>query len=91
MAKFNGFRCEICPETRKESNNWFIGKVLPNGGASVVPWDASNPNNSKAQHLCGLDCSSKFLMRTLSNTIHNITTSQLNTTAQQLNTTLKEP
>lgn len=63
----NPYACDICKQTKKDSNNWFKGQ-LRGGGIGIVPWRESNDSDTAEEvaDLCGEACVHEWISRNLS-------------------------
>ena len=66
MSEVKTYRCDWCKKLRVEdSNHWFKGYFSENG-VLVAPLSSTCPAHDPDVHLCGIECSQKWLLSKLS-------------------------
>ena len=66
--KIDSWSCDICGVQKQRTNHWFRGYQLSAGGIVIIPWDAPPTADNVEdfeKHLCGADCSTQWLSKTL--------------------------
>lgn len=58
------YRCDVCNQLKRESNNWFLVRS-PNeaAGLGIFPFSHDARDDQGVIHCCGADCLARAVMR----------------------------
>jgi hypothetical protein len=64
--KSTRFDCDMCGDTKRPSNGWWVAMVGPvDDRLKIGPWNSLTATEEGAVHLCGAGCAHKLLDRFL--------------------------
>lgn len=64
--EYTAYRCDVCNRPKGEANHWYRASIVPGPRWVIIPWELSMRDPAaKEQHLCGLECATKSMMRAM--------------------------
>lgn len=60
MAEVHTYKCDVCGTIKKETNHWFIG-LRTRTQTIIEVWNTEGSRDRTACHLCGIQCSLKWV------------------------------